>query len=169
MQSPQIVEKPPLTVIGLRASFIHALSPDTNNLQVIGPLWERFLHRQSEVPNRIGRATFGIIYARPEAERRHVHELAYIAAAAVSSDGEVPPGMVAYVVPAGRFAVFVHRGPIAKIAETCREIYRQWLPQSDWEHAGMADVELYDERFDCASDRSEMEYWIPLHPKRRAE
>jgi predicted transcriptional regulator YdeE len=95
---PQIVDKPALTVVGLETAFIHALSADTNNVKVIGPLWDTFLHRAKDVPNRTGNAI--------------------------------------------------------------------WLPQSAWQHAEIADVELYDERFDCSSDQSEMEYWISVTPKR---
>jgi AraC family transcriptional regulator len=169
MLTPQIVEKPALTVIGLQTAFIHALSPDTNNSKVLGPLWDRFIHRAKEVPNRIGDAMYGVIYGQPETQRGHRDELQYIASVAVISSAVIPKGLVAHTVPAGMFAVFVHRGPIAKIADTCREIYRVWLPQSPWQHAGTADVEQYDRRFCADSDQSEMEYWIPLAPKSAGE
>jgi AraC family transcriptional regulator len=165
MLAPQIVEKPALTVVGLETPFIHALSPDTNNFNVIGPLWERFLHRAKEIPNRTGDAMYGIIYGLPENRRSHPHELQYITAVSVSSTEKIPQNMIAHTVPAGKFAVFLHRGLIAKIGDTCREIYRFWLPQSPWQHAGTADVELYDRRFNPTSADSEMEYWIPLESK----
>ena len=165
MQKPQIVEKPLLKVVGIERPFIHGLSPETNNFKVIPPMWETICHRSDEITNRVGKAMYGIIYERPESERAHPHELQYIAAVAVSTGGKLPEGMVSRTIPAGTFAVFLHRGPIAKIAETCREIYRVWLPQSDWEHAGIADVELYDERFDCESENSVMEYWISVKQK----
>ncbi|HEX5102699.1 MAG TPA: GyrI-like domain-containing protein [Pirellulaceae bacterium] len=165
MLQPQIVEKPALTVVGLEASFLHALSPQSTTFKVIPALWESFLHRAKEVPARLGAASYGIIYGRPEAQRSHPHELQYIAGVAVRSTDNVPAGMVAHTVAPGTFAVFLHRGSIAKIGDTCREIYRVWLPQSAWEHAGIADVELYDERFAGQSDRSEMEYWVSVMPK----
>jgi AraC family transcriptional regulator len=165
MLEPQIVEKPALTVVGLETPFIHALSPDTNNYKVIGPLWDQFCQRAKEVPHRVGNAKYGIIYSRPESERTHPDELQYIAAVAVSSTDVIPAGMTSRIIPAGTFAVFLHRGPITTIADTCREIYRVWLPQSQWQHADIADVELYDERFDCESEKSEMEYWISVRAK----
>lgn len=165
MLTPQIVEKPALTVVGLEAAFIHALSPQSTGATVIPPLWDKVGHRASEVPCRIGQAMYGIIYSKPEAERSHPDELQYIAAVAVSSPAAPPEGMVCHTVPAGTFAVFLHRGPITNIAETCREIYRGWLPQSTWQHAGIADVELYDHRFNCEGEASEMEYWVSVKPK----
>ena len=168
MQEPLIVEKPALTVVGLEAPFIHGLSPETTNFKVIPPLWEQFLHRAREVPHRMGSAMYGIITALPESERSHPHELQYLAGVAVSAAAMLPPGMISRTVPAGTFVVFVHRGPIRKIAETVTDIYRRWLPQSGYEQAQVADVEFYDQRFHPDREDSEMEYWIGLTPKARS-
>jgi len=165
MLQPQIVKKPALQIVGLEAAFIHALSPEATNFKVIGPLWDKFVHRAREVPNRIGEEMFGVIYGRPEKERTHPDELQYIAAVRVSSVNEIPTGMALRTVAAGTFAVFTHRGPIQTIGDTVREIYRVWLPQSAYRHAEIADVELYDHRFHCDRDDSEMEYWISVTPK----
>lgn len=165
MQQPSIVEKPQLKVVGLEASFIHGLSPETTNFKVIPPLWETFCGRSNEVKNRIGQEMFGIIYGRPEAQRSHPDELQYIAAVAVSSIENVPEGMSSRTIPAGTFAVFIHRGPIQRIADTCREIYRVWLPQSGYEHSDIADIEVYDHRFCPDGEDSEMEYWISVRHK----
>ena len=165
MLQPQIVEKPALQVVGLEAAFIHALSPEATNFQVIRPLWDKFIHRAREIPNRIGEERFGIIYGRPENERAHPDELQYITAVRVSKADEIPTGMVERTVPAGAFAVFTHRGPIQMIGDTVLEIYRVWLPQSAYRHAEIADVELYDLRFHCDRADSEMEYWISVAPK----
>ncbi len=162
MLQPQVIEKSELTVIGLEAAFIHALSPDATNFQVIGPLWDQFIQRATQVQNRLDDKMVGIIHDRPPAERSHPHELQYLAAAPVSSTGEIPEGMVWRIIPAGTFAVFTHRGPITLLGDTVREIYRVWLPQSGWQHAEIADVELYDHRFSCDREDSEMEYWISV-------
>jgi AraC family transcriptional regulator len=168
MLEPQIVEKPPLTIVGLETPFRHGLSPDTNAPQVLGALWDAFCHRTNEVPHRVGQASYGLIYGRPEKERSHPDELQYIAGVAVDRVGELPVGMTSRTVPGGTFAVFLHHGPIHKISATCNEIYRVWLPASAWRHAEIADVELYDERFDCESEASELEYWISVVPRESA-
>ena len=164
MLQAQIVEKPALQVVGMEAAFIHALSPQATNSQVIGPLWDSFVHRAREVPNRIGEEMVGVMYSRPEKERAHPDELQYIAAVRVSEVEKIPAGMVKRTVPTSTFAVFTHRGPIQKIGDTVREIYRVWLPQSGFRHAEIADVELYDHRFHCDRDDSELEYWISVKP-----
>jgi AraC family transcriptional regulator len=165
MLKPHIVKKPAMTFVGLEASFNHSLSKDSTAAQVIGPLWDEFCGRAEEVPGRIGNESYGVIYGRPEAERKHPDELQYIVAVQVSAVEELPAGMVSRTVPAATYAVFIHCGPIQRIADTVREIYRVWLPQSGYQHADIADIELYDSRFDCESDASEMEYWISILPR----
>lgn len=165
MLESKIIEKPDLHVVGLEAPFIHAMSPDANNAAVIGPLWDRFIGCAGEVRGRIGHDMVGIIYGRPPAERGHRDELQYIAGVPVHSVQPLPAGMVAHTVPAGTFAVFIHRGPIRNIAQTVGAIYQQWLPGSTWRHAQIADVEWYGERFCADGPESEMEYWLSVTPK----
>src|SRR5437762_2496874 len=112
MQQPLIVEKPELKVVGYEAAFLHCLSAEATNLQVIGPLWDKLIGRADRIPKRIGGEMFGIIHARPAAERSHPDELQYIAAVRVSSTDDVPEEMVSWTVAAGTFAVWTHRGPI---------------------------------------------------------
>jgi len=166
MEQPIVANKPELTVVGLQRSFIHAQSPDANNLKVLGGLWNEFGPLAGRVPHRVGHAMYGVIFERPSAERSHPHELEYIAGAAVNSTEDVPAGMVARTIPAAHFAVFVHRGPIQNIGATVGEIYRDWLPASPYVHSQLADIELYDQRFCPDSGESEMEYWISIRPKR---
>ena len=165
MIEARIVESPAMTFVGLEVSFNHGLSKDSTAAQVIGPLWGQFGCRAEEVANRVGREMHGVIYGRPETERKHPDELQYIAAVQVSAADKLPPNMVARTIPAATYAVFLHRGPIQGITNTVREIYREWIPQSGYQHAEIADIELYDSRFDCESPTSEMEYWISVVPK----
>lgn len=158
----EIVQKPEFTFVGLHKSFIHALSADANAQQVIPPLWSEFLPRLDEIPNRLGVETFGLVYCDPLADRDHPDQLEYLAAARVKELGDVPTGMVNRTVAASSYAVFVHRGPIEELSTTLQQAYREWLPQSGYEHAEVADIELYDDRFCPDSATSEMEYWIPV-------
>jgi predicted transcriptional regulator YdeE len=68
--------------------------------------------------------------------------------ARVKSDGEVPAGMLAKKIPAGKFAVFTsEKGPAAKVVpETWTKINS--LPRSavGGDRVYRADYEIYDER-----------------------
>ena len=165
--SPQIIEKPGMTIVGLQAPFIHVMSPDATNFKVIGPLWERFIHQAERIGNRIGEGMYGVLWTEPASKRSHPHEMQYLAGVMVSEAAEIPDGMVARTIPASLFAVFTHRGPIKTIGDTMHEIYRVWLPQSGYEHSQVVDVELYDRRFCPDGADSEMEYWISVRPKEK--
>jgi predicted transcriptional regulator YdeE len=165
MEDPRIVTHDALTFVGCRQAFIHALSPDANTGEVLGPLWGHFIPRAGGIANRVGEDMYGIIYGLPEAQRTHPDELQYIAGVLVSELGELPAGMVAWTVPAASFATFVHRGRIEKLADTVHGIYRQWLPSSPYQHSQLADIERYGSKFDPEGDDSEMEYWISIEPR----
>jgi len=167
---PEIVQKPALTLVGCEAPFIHALSPQANNFAVIPPLWNSLIQRVGEIPGRVGTDMVGLIFGRPEGERLHPDELQYVAAVPVAdtSPGEparIPAGMVCRTAAAATYAVFVLRGPIRGIGETCRHIYRRWLPASGYRHSGNADIEWYDHRFCVDGPDSEMEIWVSIVPK----
>ncbi|MHC4876554.1 MAG: GyrI-like domain-containing protein [Planctomycetota bacterium] len=160
MQPPQIEVKPELLIAGCEAPFIHALSPDANNGEVIPQVWDRLMNHLRTFPHQSCEPMYGLIEQRQE--RSHPHELWYVAGVPVSSPTSVPDGMVLKQVSAGMFAVFTHRGPMSGIGETVGYAYREWLPHSGMELADGPDVELYDGRFDFESETSEMEYWIPV-------
>lgn len=160
---PQIIDKPELLIAGCEVPFIHALSPDTNNHQVIPQVWDQLMARLPGLVHRTNEPMYGLIFQREE--RSHEHELWYMAGCAVPADAEIPDGFTTQKIPAATYAVFTHRGPISGIAETVRHAYREWLPTSDYELADAPDVELYDERFSCDRDDSEMEYWLPVTPR----
>lgn len=163
---PRFVTLTATDVVGLHRTFLHGLSPETTAPQVIGPLWEEFVPRSDDVPHRLpGGPKFGVIWGDPEGERAHPHELHYLACVEVTSLADVPPGMTSRTLPEATYAVITHRGPICRIAESVGWLYRTWLPASDWEHTGVADIELYDERFGGDLDTSEMDYFVSVRPR----
>jgi AraC family transcriptional regulator len=70
--------------------------------------------------------------------------------------------MIKKVVPAGRYAVFTHKGKLDKLEHTMSYIYGSWLPKSGEELREAADLEIYDERFKFGSDDSELDIYIPV-------
>ena len=165
VMEPQIVTKPEFIFIGMQERFIHARSPEANNMKVLGPLWGRFLPVYQRIPNRVNEHCYGVIEKRPEAERQHPDELLYIAGVEATSADDVPDTMVARVVPSLTYAVFTHVGPIENILRTINAAYEDWLPNSEYEHSGIADIELYDERFRPGTPECTMEYWISVEKK----
>jgi AraC family transcriptional regulator len=161
---PRLVTLPEIHVVGLEAEFVSALASDTNNMAVVPRLWGRFLGRRRELTSTRGYTDFGLVYgAAPGRAKPHPEALRYLAGAEVPADAPVPQGMTRRVLPAGRYAKFVHRGSLARLPLTMRYIFSTWLPSASVELREAPDVEVYGEKFrpdDEAS--SELEILIPV-------
>lgn len=165
---PEIVTRPTQVFAGLPARFIISCSPEANNLEVIPKLWSEFMPRSHEPITIEPDTTYGLCDS-PESlgqEAEHPHEGVYLAAVQVAKDALPPPGMATWSAAGGSYAKFVHRGPIARIGETMRFIYGEWLPEADCERSPGPDIERYDARFDPTGEQSVLEIYIPVRPKR---
>ena len=76
----------------------------------------------------------------------------------------LPSGSEAFEIPASTWGKFTSRGPLKpNFQDTIKRIFGEWLPASDWEHAGSAELEFYPET-GGSPDSSDFwcEFWIPL-------
>ncbi|ACA45894.1 AraC family transcriptional regulator [Clostridium botulinum] len=81
----------------------------------------------------------------------------------VTSFDYIPEGMVAKVIPQGKYVVFTHKGSIHKLQETYKYIWEMWIPFSKLELDMRDDFELYDEGFKGANNHlSEIDIYIPI-------
>lgn len=154
---PRIVEMDALSLVGM--------SCYTNNLnREITQLWELFMPRMDSIPRALssGRSIGVEFYPAQYAETAMWF---YMAAREVTDLSEIPVDMVAKVIPASTYAVFVHRGPLEKLPETFQHGYRTWLPASPYEAAAWFDLELYDERFKGSAEDSEIDVCIPVRKR----
>ncbi|OHE75996.1 MAG: hypothetical protein A2413_12770, partial [Treponema sp. RIFOXYC1_FULL_61_9] len=74
----------------------------------------------------------------------------------------LPSACVDFVVPEASWAIFPSRGPmLASIQALWQRIYSDWFPNSDYEHAGGHELEVYSEGDMQAADYY-CEVWIPV-------
>jgi predicted transcriptional regulator YdeE len=110
---------------------------------VIASQWARFMKENllAQIPNKTDAAILAIYSGYASDENG---EYSFMIGARVSSAEQVPAGMVASQVPAGRYAIFTsERGPVEEV------VVATW--QKIWaapgiERAYKVDFELYDER-----------------------
>jgi len=161
--TPTLKDLPAMTFVGLETRFVSILSPDADNHEKIPALWHRYLPLSRSIDGRVSHDDWGLCDTLPQdAPRAHPDELWYMAAAEVEKKAAPPPGMMARTVPAGRYAVFTHRGSLATLAHTMNYIYGSWLPKSGCELRPAPDLERYDERFRPDHEDSEMDIYIPI-------
>jgi predicted transcriptional regulator YdeE len=132
----RVLEKEAFTVLGLKYR-------GKNENQEIPQLWGELTARTHEITNMVPEH---VVYGVCANMDKETGEFDYIAGYRVTGADKVPGGMVAYEVPAGRFAVFTTTLP--EIGDTFTNAYDVWLPEAGLEPSGELDIELYDERFD---------------------
>ena len=85
----------------------------------------------------------------------------------------VPNEIAKRTFPAATYAVFTtpkvpHKEMVSSIHQTWNAVFSEWFPHSGYEHCGVTEFELYDER--CHEDKSEfaqVELWIPVKKNNR--
>jgi AraC family transcriptional regulator len=74
----------------------------------------------------------------------------------------MPKGTEFFTIPAVTWGKFTSHGPLRpNFQAMIKRIFSEWLPASDWEHAGTAEIEYYAEG-DADSADYMCEYWVPL-------
>jgi AraC family transcriptional regulator len=157
---PKIVVLPEIKVAGLRGET-------TLRDNKLRELWERTNAAVAQIPNRIpnGRG-FGICEACENNTLYTMNDnvlFSEVAGAEVYSFEGLPEHFVRKTIPGGRYAVFTHRGTLAKLPQTFDYIWGTWFLTTKEELDGREDFELYDSRFlGYEPPDSEMDLYIPV-------
>ena len=143
--SPRVIEHDAFKVIGISARTSNAKEVTSDG--AIGKLWGRLFQEGllAKIPNK---ADQNIVAVYTDYASDHNGEYTYILGARVTSDADVPAGMVATKIPAGKFAVFTsEKGPAPKVVPAVW-VKINSLPQDavGADRQYKSDFEIYDER-----------------------
>lgn len=106
-------------------------------------MWGRLNPRAEEIPLR-GECAYGVCLMQPGAPDG-VFE--YVAGFKVDKDAVPPKDMIVIDVPANRYAVFAHRGPLETLQKTYHAIITDWFPRSGFQLVGGYNMEVYTDEF----------------------
>jgi predicted transcriptional regulator YdeE len=153
MQSPEVVQKPAILVIGINCR--------TSNAKETGPqLWGRFYSEDilSQIPNKVSNEVIAL-YCDYEGD--YTQPYSVVIGCPVSSIDTIPEGMVAKTIPASSYAVFRAIGEHPKaLIETWGNIWKQ--PKLERTYTG--DFELYGNKF-VSGSLKEVEVYIGIGNK----
>lgn len=150
VQIPSIEKLGTLALVGLSGTF------DFDNLSGIPALWQAFRPWFGQIDGQNGGTTYGVSYNyRPDG-------IDYLAGVEVADGSDLPPDFTRLKLPAGRYAVFEHRGHVSGISHTWRAIYDNWLPAAALKMRYDPGFERMDARFDGATGNGLIEIWIPV-------
>lgn len=154
--TPKFITTPEYKVVGL-STVLHVSEIG----QRIPPLWQLMGEEWKGIPNLISPAqSFGLEFY--PFEFKETKTFCYMACYAVSSLETIPDFMCAKIIPAGKHAVFTHKGSIAAIDKTFSFIYSEWLPNSGHKMRAEYDFEFYDHRFKGIAEDSELDIYLPV-------
>ncbi|MCK0096935.1 AraC family transcriptional regulator [Yoonia sp. F2084L] len=149
--APEMKKRDAFRVIGLstKCSF--------GNNSAIPPLWEAFNGRIDELDADTDGPFYGVCCdVTPNEDFR------YVAGVEGNASSKIPKGMDDVTIPAGKYAVFTHKGHIADFPKTVYTVWNKALPDAGLTPREAPEFELYDQRFDIATGRGVVELWIPV-------
>lgn len=131
-------------------------------------LWSGFMPWRKEIRNSITPDLFSMQIYDKTFDFRNFNtdaEFEKWAAMEVTDFDTVPEGMESFTLPAGIYAVFIHRGAASRGPETFRYIFGSWLPDSEFVLDDRPHFERLGEKYKHEDSSSEEEIWIPVRPK----
>ncbi|WP_431803605.1 AraC family transcriptional regulator [Halobacillus andaensis] len=159
---PKIVTKPAFHIIGYE---LKTKNTNGQNNKDIPQFWQQYLQNQlsSNIPDPLHtNEELGICTDfSPE-----TGEFVYVIGMEVEEGSEAPEGLVYRSFPELTYTVFTtpkadEESFPSTIHSTWNYIFTEWFPQSGYEHSGIVDFELYDER--CyGTENKQIDIYIPI-------
>jgi AraC-like DNA-binding protein/predicted transcriptional regulator YdeE len=151
--NPVIIHKPTFSTSG----YVYS----GNDTQAIDPLWEKLWKKINTEKIATGNYRFlGVCFH--DFDMRNNEVFKYYAGIEFGHTTRVPKGFKTVDIPANDYAVFTHRGTIEMIEKTYNQIYRNWLPFSEYTPTMDLDIIVLDSRFAGRDEKNEVDILIPV-------
>ena len=154
--NPRIVDNPPKILVGMKRE----MSLIDNQTQ---QLFQAFMPKRKEVPHMVNADVYDLIVYPPNffVLLNPLRPFIKWAGVEVSEVGDLPEGLSFFQIPAGRYAVFTHKGPSSDTS-TFEKIFTQWLPNSEHELADRPHFDIMGDKYKGDQEDSEEEIWVPI-------
>jgi AraC family transcriptional regulator len=159
--------KPEIKNIQAKKTIGFSIKTTMANDQTV-KIWQQLMPRLKEVKNAVSADLFSLQVYNGETfeEFTPTTEFTKYALVEVKNYDIVPEGFKTFEIPAGDYAVFIHKGTSVEFFKTSQYIYGEWLPKSKFKlvekphFAVMGDKYLGHE-----NQESEEEVWVPVIAK----
>ncbi len=130
-------------------------------------LWNAFMPRRNEITDiaNIDLYSIGVYGAGFFENFNPTREFEKWAAIQVADNAAVPDDMKTLIVPAGLYAVFIHKGPASTGPITFNYIFSNWLPNSKYVLDNRPHMDIMGESYRSNDPDAEEEIWVPVRPK----
>jgi len=129
-------------------------------------LWYKFKSRLSEIEKKLNTGYYSIqVYDGLDEFNQFKENTQFEkwAAVEVADINMVPEGFESCILPGGKYAVFIHKGPVNIFHKTVQHIFGTWLPNSEFELDDREHFEIMGEKYKGPDNpESEEEVWVPV-------
>lgn len=153
-ENPKIIEIKEMKFVGI--GLDHNVHESAAGADPVPELWTQFAQRAAEIGGSLNRflGVCGPVHKDGISN--------YVAALETSNTQSIPSGMIAGTVPAGKYARFVHEGPIENIWKTVDFIHNNWIPNAGHKDHDCSQIELYTWGTDVHAADFKLEILVPL-------
>lgn len=163
--TPNIISKPAFKVLGYS---IRTSINDGSNHQEIPAFWQRYISEGlgKNIPNEL-KLNPGVQLGVCLEFNPETNELTYLIGFETTENADVSnPDLTMGTIPAATYAVFTTPHATEEtfsksVQETWHAAFRDWFPESGYEHGGTPEFEWYDERSDHPTEK-QMDIYIPI-------
>ena len=157
MTVPAVFDGAPILLLGRQERYSL-----TDLHQHIPVHWAWFGPRIVEIGGRLGDDTFGLCSDSTD------EAMSYFCGVRIPVIVPTPPDLVTIAVPALRYTVFPHTGPVDSLSQTIVAAFGKALPAAGfapYRAAGVPDLlERYGPDFNPQTGLGTIEIWIPVGP-----
>jgi len=151
IRGPQIVDKPAYTMVG----FNYTGRQQENIME----RWQKFNGLERQIKNARTDHSFNVAFLTdsPETER-------HLLCDEVEKLEDYPDEMHSEIIPAQKWAIFTHIGPMANVEQTYNYIFQEWLKEHPLYQLAELNInfEYVDGRFRVNSPEGEFDIYIPI-------
>jgi AraC family transcriptional regulator len=150
--NPKIITIQQKQVIGMKSQML------INQYENIVILWKEFMPRKSELFHLSNSELIALQDYTAFGNFEKPFDI--YACAEVSNTEIIPKGMLAYTIPSGLYAVFLHKG--MKAGATYQRIMSEWLPTSGYAIDDRPHFQVMGEKYKNGSEDSEEDFYVPV-------
>lgn len=130
-------------------------------------LWQSFMPERKEILNYVGNDLIAMQVYPKDYFKKFDFKLKFEkwATLEVSNFDYIPKGMKSFTISSGEYAVFLHKGGKEEASKTYMYIFKEWLPNSEYDLDFRPHFEILGEKYKRNSPSSEEEIYIPIVKK----
>lgn len=160
MQDPRITD---LTDIFIAGYHIRTTLAENKTSE----LFRRFMPEKKQLSHAVNNHIYSVqIYDSPDSLKKFTPHSPFTKWAGVKVENNkaaLPGEMEILTIPAGQYAVFIHKGRADSFPKTMQYIFGEWLPASDYELDDRPHFEVMGEKYlGHNNPDSQEEAWIPI-------